>query len=526
MKKYEILSNLDLNFNEYSLLTNYFLSSLNINNENLNSILNVKIKPFPETVFLNVVKILYEAANTKNKVMICGDYDCDGICSATIMKMLLNKLKIVSGYYLPHRFNDGYGTSPEIVMAAYKKGYRIIFMIDNGVSNFEAIELAKSLHMKIIIIDHHQISKMLNVDCLIHPDILDKHFNSMCASGLVYTLALSMGIADDYMLVLAMIGTIGDVMPVLGQNRAIINGGLTAINKYHFTTIEQLTKQTIKNWKKDDIAFKIVPCFNCLSRLCDLIDVNSMPKYLLYDKNIDLYAYSKRILDLNDQRKQMSNNQYQLALNYIDDNQIFIAYHQQFHPGIIGIVAGKIASEFNRLSFVLAKKDNEWVGSCRSVNQIDIYDILIQTSDYLSHYGGHKLACGFSVLDKNLLSWQKQLLAIGNNTKQEQLAIKVLKLSTDCYYVKQYLDLIQLEPFGNGFDMMSIYEKVFINKIIYFKNGGAKCIIEPINDLVEIVIFNQSLINSIKENYFVEVIGNLNLTYNQKGLSLVVNDIF
>lgn len=525
MKKYEILSNLDLKFNNYSLMSNYFLSSLNIDDNDLSLVLHAEIKPFPETVFLSVVKILYEAAKSKVKVMICGDYDCDGICSATIMKMLLNKMKILSGYYLPHRFNDGYGTSKEIIIAAYKKGYRIVVMIDNGVSNFEAIELAKSLQMKVIIIDHHQISQILNVDCLIHPDILDNHFNSMCASGLVYTLALSMGLADEYMLVLAMIGTIGDVMPVLGQNRAIISEGLIAINKYHFTTIEQLTKQTIKNWRKDDIAFKIVPCFNCLSRLCDLIDVNSMIKYLLYDKNIDLYSYSKRIIDLNNQRKQMSNNQYQLALNYIDDSQIFIAYHQEFHPGIIGIIAGKVASEFNRLSFVLAKKDNEWVGSCRSVDQIDIYEVLIQTSDYLRHYGGHKLACGFSVLDENLLEWKKQLLLVSNNIKHEQISSKVLQLDLDCYYVEQYLDLLKFEPFGNGFELLPVYVKVFINKIIYFRNGGARCLIEPINQLSEILVFNSALLKQLKENIFIEVIGNLGLTNNNKELLLIVSDV-
>ena len=523
--KYNLLNRTSDEFSDYPLLVNYVLTNLNINRQQLNELLDVSIKPFPETVFLNLFKILYEASKLKQKVMICGDYDCDGICSATIMRMLLNKLKIESGYYLPHRFNDGYGTSSKIISAAYKKGYRIVLMIDNGVSNFEAIALANELGMRVIIIDHHQISESLNVDCLIHPDLLYRHFYSMCASGLVYTLAYSLGMADDYMLVLAMIGTIGDVMPVLGQNRAIIVQGLSVMNKYHFTTIEQLTKQVVKRWSKDEIAFKIVPCFNCVSRLCDDIDVNSMVKYLMYDSKLDLYSYAKKIIELNQKRKEMSSNHYQLALNYVNDSSIFIAHNEEFHPGIIGIVAGKIASTFNVLAFVLAKRNDEWVGSCRSSGNIDIYNILLGTKEYLAHYGGHKSACGFSLSNNNLLKWKQLLVANTNILDIEEQGINALDVDPSCFSINSYNALVQLEPFGVGFELLPFCVLVNIEKIINFKNGGAKCLISPINDLVEIVVFNQSLAERIKIGHNYSVIGYLSLTYNHKNLSLIVDDI-
>lgn len=523
--KYNLLSRTCNEFSDYPLLVNYVLSNINITRNQLDELMSVSIKPFPETVFLNLVKILYDAAKLRYKVMICGDYDCDGICSATIMRMILNKLKIESGYYLPHRFNDGYGTSCKIISAAYKKGYRIVFMIDNGVSNFEAIALAKELGMQIVIIDHHQISELLDVDCFIHPDFLDSYFDSMCASGLVYTLANSLGVADDYMLVLAMIGTIGDVMPVLGQNRAIIVQGLNVMNKYHFTTIEQLTRQVVKRWTKDEIAFKIVPCFNCVSRLCDLIDVNSMVKYLMYDSKLDLYVYAQKIIELNQKRKEMSNNQYQLALNYLNDSSVFIAYNDEFHPGIIGIVAGKIASTFNVSAFVLAKRNDEWVGSCRSSGNIDIYNILLSTKEYLAHYGGHKLACGFSLSDNNLLKWKQLLVSNTNLLDIEEESVDVLNVDSSCFSVDSFNELTKLEPFGVGFELLPLCVFVRIEKIINFKNGGAKCLISPINDLVEIVVFNQSLVERIKIGCDYSVIGYLNLTYNHKNLSLIVDDI-
>ncbi|MDO5085741.1 MAG: DHH family phosphoesterase, partial [Erysipelotrichaceae bacterium] len=171
-----------------------------------------------------IVQRIYQAKDNHEKVFIAGDYDCDGIMAVTILKYTLDALGIENGYYIPNRFDEGYGLKGETVSKVASKGYSLIITVDNGISAFEALEVAKQLHMDVIVTDHHIQSQPIDCYEILHPDYLEQQFQGLCGAGLALLVSRCF-FQENYLVVFAMIATIGDVMPVLYENRKLIKYG-------------------------------------------------------------------------------------------------------------------------------------------------------------------------------------------------------------------------------------------------------------------------------------------------------------
>lgn len=505
-------------FSKEPLLVSGFLSYLIDQGIELNEFLN------PHTEVSKDMCILEFLVRMKHfkKVLICGDYDCDGITSTALLTRFLRNKKIEVGFYCPNRLTEGYGASLEKVKMAHECGYSTVILLDNGVINSEVHQYCKEQQIELIVIDHHTIVEPVLCDLLIHPDMLSDYYYSLCSAGLVFTIIEADGSLDDYDKVLAGIGTIGDVMPLIKQNRGIVHQCLSVLNEKSFGHISQLLTKKVDQFIANTIAFSIVPVFNAPGRLADRYNVNNVVKYLLSEDNRIINSFAAQLLEANTMRKELSANQTQLALTLLQEEDEFIMIHNElFHEGIVGIIAGKVAHMTRKPTMILTG-NNHYKGSIRSID-FDAHTFLSQFNDYYLTFGGHKFACALSLEKEHFPSFREEVLAHMNEIDREEPTQGVLVFDQEAYQYSALERLSAFEPFGQMVKIPPIYVEALVIGVRKIK-GGVLINILPQNDLTTILIFDQSI--QVKPgNYQIGAIGTLEKGYNGK-LSLIATDIF
>ena len=174
-----------------------------------------------------------KAVDNKEKIIVAGDYDCDGITATTIMVSGLRSLGLECGFYIPDRIKEGYGLSEATVSLAHKKAYSLIITVDNGIKSKQALALAKELSMDVIVTDHHTMDEDVNCDIVVHPDFMEPCFSTLCGAGVAYECMRILGVDNDYLLQLAGLASISDMMIVKGQTRSLIQNALRLMNQTH-----------------------------------------------------------------------------------------------------------------------------------------------------------------------------------------------------------------------------------------------------------------------------------------------------
>ncbi|TFG81676.1 MAG: recombinase RecJ, partial [Erysipelotrichales bacterium] len=294
----------------------------------------------------------------QEKILICGDYDADGLCATSIMVRTLRRLKADVGFYIPDRFNEGYGLIPETVAKAIEKGYTLFITVDNGVGAFDALKAIHEANGRSIVLDHHEITAAVECDLLIHPSLFDQEFQNLCGSGLALQLAEHLIGYDVYNTALAGIATVGDMVDLWGANRKIVLNALSILNSERFAPIEALSEKHVDFYDEETIAFQIVPKLNVAGRLADVANANRIVDYLCSDSATEIARQSLQIIDLNTTRKRLSNAMYDTARTLRTQGNVVVLTHHSFHEGIVGITAGRLAKEIGRPVFVFAQKGN------------------------------------------------------------------------------------------------------------------------------------------------------------------------
>lgn len=391
------------------------------------------------------VKMIEEIKKEKQKVLLIGDYDCDGVASTVIFSRLLNHLGISSNFLIPSRIKDGYGISLANVKMAANYNFDVIVTLDNGIVAYEAIALAKKSGIKVMVIDHHKFTQLPCADAVVHPDFLPEGFSGLCTGGLCYALS-SFFYDDDYSKQLAMVATIADVVPVTGYNRRLLKEGLTLFDRKVDTPLHRLVKRQ-KNYSYNDIAFQLIPKINAVSRMDHLANVNHLAKYLKTTDEIDDDAADK-ITRINELRKTSSKAMTDLARRMISRNdEVILVKNEDFLEGLCGLVAGSLTSEFNKPAIVMAANKSVYKGSARSIDGIDLYEALSGFDRYAS-FGGHKKALGLSVEKENFGAFQRyvsQLNLIYQPPKNRLIYLDFNDLNCDDLNL-----LVSLAPFGEG----------------------------------------------------------------------------
>lgn len=386
--------------------------------------LNPQKKPHLANLSVTVERIK-EAIKNKENITVVTDYDCDGITSAAIMYMLLNYLGVTPKIRLPKRFSEGYGLSEKIINEIDSG---LLITVDNGISAYDEILTAKKKGLEVIVIDHHLTDKKLPpADIIIDPHIVgDNEFEHYCGAGLAYRIALEMLPDNDVLKKItgiAAIGTVADVVPLVGDNRNIVIEGIKYINEGFVTKgLKSLLLQLkVNSVDESFLGFSLAPIFNAQGRLYD--NGASVSYRLLASESTDikkLGGISEALITSNNLRKTIVSDGYKSILPEVEKAvdakaSAIIVNIKNINEGVIGILAGKIAEETHRPCFVFTNSENSDIlkGSGRSYGNINIKEILDSINqEYYLKYGGHPGAAGISLYKNTFKSFKNEFIKL------------------------------------------------------------------------------------------------------------------
>lgn len=500
---------------QLSALCANVLAAKNYSDEDITALLQAPTlsDPFIAQGIKAVADRIYLALQRKEKVMVCGDYDADGICSTAILVDALRKYGIPCGYYIPNRFKDGYGLSASTVQLAKEKGYSLLITVDNGVKAMAALHLAKELDVDVIVTDHHSMDEEIPCISLLHPQHMGEQFETLSGAGVALTLSRALiGEVKEHV-VLACVAAIADVMPLKKETRAIVQLGVQYLKQGICQPIQQLANTRYPKWDEMFIAYQIVPKINATGRLADRANVNNIVKYLLMDQLDSVQQISKQIHALNDQRKLMSTEMIDLAKTMVHPEYSFqLLFHDDFHEGMAGLVAGKLAEELHQPVMVAARNQDHFKGSIRSQGLLDLTTFFDDCQPYLASYGGHKAAAGigFSCDHKQQIQdYVNQKMA--DVSLQSEITYEVLEAALSDITIAQVESLTQLAPYGCGFDEpLFILSNVPIQSCTPLSDGlHTKWVV---NDQCEALFFSSAdYYQRLHDKDFVTFIGNLRI---------------
>lgn len=391
-------------------------------------------------------------------IIVYSDYDCDGICGAAILWDTLNKLGAKVLPYVPHRQKEGYGLSKIALKDLAKRGTKLIVTVDHGITATEEIDYASRLGMDIIVTDHHiPPAKMPPAFAIIHT-------TRLCGTGVAFILAvnlwLSFGRAKSEILEaldLVAIATIADMVPLLGLNRVAFKCGLPYLQNTKRPGLIALMEEA-KIRSQDlgmyEISHILAPRLNASGRLDHAIE----PLRLLCTKSLGkARMLAKAITKTNSKRQKITEEAISLArsiLTFEEEQLLTVLVHEEFHEGIIGLVAQRLTEEFGKPTVVIAKGADVSKGSARSVGKFDIVQTLRACSQFLIEVGGHPKAAGFKIKTENIEVFSQKLQTIAEKALDGNLTTSTLRvdLPLDSSLISAYLwETVQkLAPFGVG----------------------------------------------------------------------------
>lgn len=401
---------------------------------------------------LKTKKRIKTAIDNKEKVIVYGDYDVDGITGCAILWEVLDSLGTDVLPYIPHRIDEGYGLSIKGIDNLLEKNpdVKLIITVDNGIVANEAVNYANSLGINVVITDHHTLGKKL-------PDAFSiVHSVDVCGSAVAYLLAKEIGEVNDEHLALVALATVADVMKLTGFNRVLLVNGLKALNKTKRFGLLELIK--ISQLKKDEIGVYeighvLAPRLNAMGRLESAME----SLRLICTRNQKRAEELAMLLNgVNQERQRITFESVELAKKSVDikklKNLIFIT-NDKFEPGVIGLISGRLTEEFYRPSIIVSIKGEFSKASSRSVHGFNIVEFIRESSELLVDVGGHPMAAGFTVLTKDLKKIEEKINKLSEKI-DKNLFDRKLKIDLEIQFsdINQNLfeNISRLSPFGYG----------------------------------------------------------------------------
>lgn len=423
------------------------------------------------------VKRIVEAVKKRQKILIYGDYDVDGITSTFLLFKFLKFMGADVEYYIPHRIRDGYGLQAAQMHEAKKRGVELLLSVDNGTTAFDEVDLIRELGMEIIVTDHHKCNgeKLPNALALLNPKAPNSSypFKHLCGAGVAFKLALALSesfsparkMSQEFSdllvdaMALAAMGTISDVVPLLGENRVLIKFGLPALEDSKspgLGAILEVVGLREKTLKISDISFKVAPLINAAGRLGD---AGICLQLLETHSSTEAYQLSQDLSKQNLKRREMCREIYlqareQIESNHMDDDPIWVLDSADWHSGLIGVVAAQLVNRFHRPAVLIAHHDNVGKGSARSIFEFSIFQAIKSAGHHLVRYGGHKQAAGFEVEVDNIPAFRESLLkfASENLGREAPRPIRYIDVETEFESISPSLvkDLELFHPYGQN----------------------------------------------------------------------------
>ncbi len=404
--------------------------------------------------------------NENKKICIYGDYDADGVTATALMYEYLKSVGAEVIYYIPERDRDGYGLNNNAIDYLCREGVEAIITVDNGISALREIDYANSLGIKVIVTDHHKIpSELPNAEAIIDPNIpfegkvSDLNFAGV---GVAFELikALESGNSDfdfEKYLDLVAVGTIGDSVELRGLTRNIVKKGISLVENSARPGIRALIKASnLQGRKLDavDIAFCMVPKINACGRMNS---AKTAIKILTCNDKEEVDLLCENIMEFNNLRKEIEERIFSEATKFLLDNpenlyhKVIIAVGDNWHSGVIGIVASRITEKYCKPCVLISKSGDLAIGSCRSVPGFSVYKLVESCSEFLDKFGGHHMAAGFNLKSHNIEYFRKSMIQ-----NSESMIVPPVDLTVDLCVnpskitPKIFGALDILKPFGHG----------------------------------------------------------------------------
>jgi len=406
-----------------------------------------------------------EAINNKEKILIYGDYDVDGVTSTALLTNFLRQKSNNIFPYIPDRETEGYGVSVNGIKKAIKKQVSLIISIDCGIKALKEVEYAKKNNIDFIICDHHLPERKIpNAVAVLDPKRVDcKYpFKELCGCGIGFKLIQALSLEWDIdtrqlinYLDLVSLATVADQVPLNDENRIITYLGLEQINKKPRPGIKAL----LSDFKGDEIStstlvFKLSPKVNAAGRMKHATLALELLMCEKFEHTVNL---SEQISSINIERRQEDKKTTEEALIQIkqEEEESFsstLVHNDNWHPGIIGIVASRLIEKYYRPTIVLTKQGQYYIGSARSINGFDIYKALKKCSNFLEQFGGHKYAAGLKLHESKLKLFRSEFEKVASKNISEKQKIKTLiydlEISLSDLNFKFFKIIEQMEPFG------------------------------------------------------------------------------
>ena len=376
--------------------------------EKIEAFLNPSRTAFLDAFDLSGMKELIDRvrlAREKNEnVLIFGDYDVDGISATAIMLKALKIFGINAKYYLPNRYVDGYGLTND-VLKKIKRIYNpnLIITVDCGISSHQQVEFARTLGIEVLVTDHHEIPEILPKTIVLNAKIANQKyaFNGLCGTGLAYKIATALiGKDAEFLLPIACLATIADIVPLISENRAIVHFGLKKLEQLP-VGLKLLFKNLglkLNNCSATDISFKVAPKLNASGRMGDAQD--SLKLYLSEDV-AECQKLIAKILEHNDNRKDLCSVVEKDCANILGKVNLtapsIILSSKDWDHGILGIICSKLVGEYHRPVFLFSEHNGELKGSARSIPGVNIHKLLSSMTEILEVFGGHPVAAGLTI---------------------------------------------------------------------------------------------------------------------------------
>jgi len=424
--------------------------------------------PFEIKDMDKAVNRIIQAVENGEKICIYGDYDADGVTATALLFQYLETIGANVSFYIPSRADEGYGLNAEAVKSLAENHVELLITVDNGISAYEEVLLANSLGMEVVVTDHHTVPERIpNAVAVVNPHRPDckSRFKELSGVGVAFKLimALEGEYADVDMLLeeysdIAAIGTIGDIVNLTGENRVIAKNGIRKINDSDRAGIIALLKASgyyEKDVTSTNLAFSVVPRINAGGRL----GLSSKSVELLLTDNEE-YALSlaNNLSEDNTERQKIEQDILKDIDMKIRDNPdiirnpIIIIDGDNWHQGVIGIIAAKIKGLFGKACIIITREGENAKASGRSIEGFALNEAIFACSKYLDHFGGHEMAVGFSLKSENIEDFKKAIFDYYD--KCDKLFLPTINIDCKLNPALLNLELVDalaaLEPFGAG----------------------------------------------------------------------------
>ena len=408
------------------------------------------------------------ALGRKERILVYGDYDVDGTSAVTLVYKFLGRFTSHIDYYIPNREEEGYGISTPALKYAIDTGVTLVIILDCGIKAIQEIAYAKTIGIDFIVCDHHvQDDELPPAVAILNPKLNDSHYPcphlSGCGVGfkLMQAFALNNGIEFSQLiplLDLVALSIASDIVPITGENRILAYHGLRQVNhnpSVGLKAIIEVCGLTGKELSINDLIFKIGPRINASGRIqtgkmaVDLLTQTDYHQALEQARQIDVFNDTRKDLD------KATTEEANLIVDHLEnlaDKHSIVLYNEEWHRGVIGIVASRLTEVFYRPSVVLTKTNNLASGSARSVADFDVYKAIESCRDLLENFGGHSYAAGLSMKEENVPEFRRRFEAyVAENILPRQTK-PILSIDAELPFrhisMKLLKDIHRFEPFG------------------------------------------------------------------------------